>query len=304
MLLSKKKSSLYYNYEYNNGVDPYYQTIVKLIEKIFENNPELNVNINLCNKYKFNNSNKTLSININYEHTLVRKGGRGVPLDKIHFGEIDYDENEKYLVRIHVYEELSKSDIVIDYSNPNIYNVRSCPVYDSFSEKQIYISSSIYENYFIKENRNITTLTTFIIPNERRDLLLTKINYEKIHHTNINNCFEKDKLQNIFKSTKILINIHQTPHHHTFEELRVLPALECGVIVISEKSPLNEIIPYNDLIIWANYDDIIEKVKEVIENYDFYHNKIFSTENKNLLCSLQKVNYDVLENAILQKSKL
>jgi hypothetical protein len=134
----------------------------------------------------------------------------------------------------------------------------------------------------------------------RRKELLNTISNEKIKHINISDCFDKTKLQNIYKNTKILINIHQTPHHHTFEELRVLPALECGVIVISEKSPLNEIIPYNDLIIWANYGDIINKTKEVIDNYNFFHDAIFSIKNINVLCNLPKINYDTLHNAIRQ----
>jgi hypothetical protein len=111
-------------------------------------------------------------------------------------------------------------------------------------------------------------------------------------------------LQNILKNTKILINIHQTPHHHTCEELRILPALECGVIVISERSPLNELIPYNNLIIWADYDDIIEKTKEVKENYDFFHNKIFSKENMTLLSDLKKKNIEVLQHAIVIHNKI
>jgi hypothetical protein len=120
--------------------------------------------------------------------------------------------------------------------------------------------------------------------------------------TCINNCFETNKLEYILKNTKILINIHQTPHHDTLEELRVLPALECGVIIISEKSALNECIPYNDLIIWANYDYIIEKVNAVINNYYFYHDKIFSIENIKLISNLQTTNYSVLQKAILDKS--
>jgi hypothetical protein len=254
----------------------------------------------LGTNYNFNNSNKTLNININYEHTLVKNGGRSIPVGTP-FGDVDYDNNEKYLVRIEHFDTLNNSDIIIDYSNPNIHNVKTCSKYDSFSKKHIYISPSIYEPYFFKENRDIITLTTFINTNEpRRKSLLNKIVDEKFQHrhVNISKCFEKDKLQSILKKTKIIINIHQTPHHHTFEELRALPALECGVIVISEKSPLNEVIPYNDLIIWANYDDIIAKTKEVINNYDFYHSKIFSIENIAILNNLKKVNYDVLENAI------
>ena len=161
------------------------------------------------------------------------------------------------------------------------------------------MSPTIYETYYTKENRNILSLTTFINTNQpRRNKLLNNLNHHHLNHVNINNCFNKNKLQHIYKNTKILINIHQTDDHHTFEELRALPALECGVIVISEFSPLNELIPYNNLIIWTSYDNIIDKVKEVMNNYDYYYDKIFSTENINILNNLSNKNYDVLQNSI------
>jgi hypothetical protein len=87
-----------------------------------------------------------------------------------------------------------------------------------------------------------------------------------------------------------LINIHRSDDENTFEELRVLPALMNKVLVISEISPLTELIPYNPLIIWATYENIVEKTKEVLENYEEYFNKIFTRENINVLNDLNNVN--------------
>jgi hypothetical protein len=303
MLYNANGSFLYYKDDKYGSTNDYYQNVVNLIKTILQNNPELNVNIILCDNYNFNNSNNTLTININYEHTLVKSSGRSISYGTP-YGNIADDTNEIYLVRIDNYDVLNNSDIIIDYSNPNIYNVKSCPKYVNFSKKHIYISSSIYQPYFIKENRNIIALTTFINVHEpRRTELLINIRKNHIEHINVNNCFEQNALQYILKTTKILINIHQTQHHHTFEELRTLPALECGVIVISEKSPLIETIPYGDLIIWVNYDDIIEKIKEVLNNYDYFYNKIFSIENIQRLYNFKKLNYDVLQNAIVEKQQ-
>ena len=54
--------------------------IVDLITKFLYNNPELKINISLCNNhYKFGNDYKIIKIGINFEHTLVKKGGRNVP---------------------------------------------------------------------------------------------------------------------------------------------------------------------------------------------------------------------------------
>ena len=136
-------------------------------------------------------------------------------------------------------------------------------LYNNFSNKHIYLSPNLYEKLHINiNNRNIQSLTTFINTDEpRRKKLLDKLSQSKLNHINKSNCKYKKRLKELYQDTKVLINIHQTPHHDTFEELRCLPALQNGVIVISERSPLNHLIPYNDLIIWTDYENIINKTK-------------------------------------------
>jgi hypothetical protein len=72
-----------------------------------------------------------------------------------------------------------------------------------------------------------------------------------------------------------LINIRQTAHHHTLEELRVLPALLCGAIVISESAPLQDTIGYSEFILWATIDDLPELIKDVATHYERYRQPIF-----------------------------
>jgi hypothetical protein len=282
-------------------IDSYCQYVIKLLQEILCKNPEININIIFMNNYhKITNSNKTITINFNLEHTLVKQGGRDSKNAPI--GIVNYDNSNNYLVRIDRYHELIAADIIIDYSIPNIHNVKTSNLFQDFSDKHIYIASSIYNTYVCKENRNISCLTTFINTNEPRRLkLLDNINRRKIQHTNINNCFETEKLDNLYKNTKILINIHQTDHHDTFEELRVLPALQCGVIVVCENSPLNNLIPYNDYIIWANYDDILDTVHDIINNYDHYYDFIFKTKKNIKLHELNNINYNNLNNEIIKK---
>jgi len=296
-----ERNGVCFFYHDNMGIiNDYYQMIVEIIKQIIDNSELSNLNIVLCNNdYNFKTINKTIKISMNYEHTLVKIGGRSVP-ENTPIGNI-YDNNgNKYLVRIDRFNELNNSDIIIDYSIPNIYNVKNSNLFYDFSKKHIYISPTIYNLNLIKQNRNIITLTTFInTKEERREKLINKINDAKISHININNCFEKNDIQNLYNNTKIIINVHQTEHHDTFEELRALPALECGVIVISELSPLSNLIPYSDFIIWINYDDIIKKTKEIIDNYDYYHDLIFSKDKINKLLELKTINYYNLQERIL-----
>jgi hypothetical protein len=132
MIFNANNSFLYYK-ENLGIVNDYYQNIVNLIKKILYNNPDLRINIILshdCN-YNFGNMNKTILININYEHTLVKIGGRDVPYDTP-VGKIYYECDKTYFVRICDYHNLNMSDIIIDYSVPNIYNVKTYLQYNSF----------------------------------------------------------------------------------------------------------------------------------------------------------------------------
>jgi len=273
MLISIHNSIFYFE----DSSEIYYKYIVNLITDFLQYHNNININIiftyDNCD-YNFNNNNKTVRISLNYEHTLVKQNGRDSSDSPT--GNIKDENYNNYLVRIDRFNFLNTCDIIIDYSIPNIHNVYRSKLFTDFSNKHIYIFSSIYDLYFIKENRNIESLTTFIdITQPRRELLFTNIRNQNIPHININNVFGKCELQELYKNTKVLINIHQTNHHHTFEELRVLPALQCGVIVICEYSPLSELIPYNDYIIWTSYDSILYKTREVLNNYDYYNNLIF-----------------------------
>lgn len=301
MLLLKENESNILISEYGTYLKDYYIYILSIIKYVINKN-NLSINIILGNMiYDFNNNNKTIKIDINYEHTLVKKGGRGTD-NNTPTGVIQYNKDNNYLVRIDNLNNYINTDIIINYSNPNIYNVKSSGYYDDFSHKHIYISPSIYETTYINmENRKIPSLTTFINVNEpRRHKLLENIkNYNQFNNININNCFDKNDIENLYRDTKVLINIHQTPHHDTFEELRCLPALQNGVIIVAEKSPLNHLIPYNDLIIWCEYDDIINKVKDVLDNYEEYHSKIFTNDNVTIINNMIIENNKTMEYKIL-----
>jgi hypothetical protein len=106
-------------------------------------------------------------------------------------------------------------------------------------------------------------------------------------------------LQKLYRDTRILVNVHQTDHHHTFEELRVLPALLCGVVVVSETVPLREEIPYHDFIVWCDYDQIIDTVRAVRDDYESYRRKMFGDGRfKAIISAMRKRNHDNVQTAL------
>jgi hypothetical protein len=119
----------------NGGIiNDYYQSIVEIIKKILTNTTNISVNIILGDPPHniFNNKNKTIIINLNWEHTLVKINGRdtnNAPVGNI----ICNDDNTNYLVRIDRYNKLNNADIIIDYSIPNIVNVLKSNLFNEFS---------------------------------------------------------------------------------------------------------------------------------------------------------------------------
>jgi hypothetical protein len=290
---------IYYDkgrYTIDKNYRDYFVSIIHSIFITYSDPVDLNI---ICGDedYRFENKNRTIRIEFNPEHTLVEPGGRDSSGSIL--GNVMSTKNIPYLVRIDRFNELMKGDIVIDYSNTNICNVQHSGVYNYLANKMVYVSPSIYELHFTKENRHIDILTTFISTEQPRRANLIS-NLSGLPHINRNNCFGKEDLRELYKNTKILINIHQTDHHHTFEELRTLPALECGVIVISEISPLRNLIPYHDYIIWETYEGIVNRVKDVIENYNQYHERIFNTPKVVKLESLHDLNVERLRSQLVK----
>ena len=301
MLITINYSFIYIEFDifYINSYIGYILYLLKTI--IIKHNLKINVIFGNIN-YNFNNNNKLIRLNINWEHTLVKNGARELNYD-YKIGNVHVNSKENYLVRLERYNELICSDIIIEYSIPNIYNLYKSNFYNEIYNKMLYISPMIFDyniNNYCLQDRSINILTKFVRLNQpRRQELIQRFNLSKLDHKNINDCYDIKQLEELYLKTKILVNIHQTEHHHTFEELRVLPALLTGVIVISETSPLSNLIPYNDLILWCSYDNIIELVNKVLSNYKFFHDKIFSS-NKHLLQKLNNNNLTKLENKLLE----
>jgi len=285
MIVEKINNSfLYYTDSQVIHTREYYNYIIGLIKTwLTTTNKEFNIIFGNYN-FNFKNNNKTLKIDIQCEHTLVKEGGRSV--DDIIYGTVKNSDGH-YLVRIYKFPYLNSLDCVIEYSLPNIANIESCGKFQDYLSKVIYIPPMIYTPKFDGDKSKVITLFSSKSNWRRTNILQQMVNLG-INNDTFSDCFSKECLLELYKQTKIMVNVHQTDHHHTFEELRVLPALLNGVIIISEDVPLKEKIPYSEFIVWAYYDDIPNKTLDVINNYDFYYTNIFN--NPKLLDVLNDMN--------------
>lgn len=223
------------------------------------------------------------------EHTLVKPGARdcvgAIP------GQISIPgTSDKYLVRVVNLSKLQRANAVIEYSRINKFHVGQIPELATYASKAFCISPALYplleSSLATPIQRELNTITLFGNPNEpRRKRFITTLGTLKVSSQNINNIF--DGVEDLYRHTKILINIRQTDHHDTLEELRVLPALRCGVIVISERSPLIEKTYYSKYIIWGELNELPSLALEVQKNYELWHKKIF--ENSGFIRRMQRI---------------
>jgi hypothetical protein len=81
---------------------------------------------------------------------------------------------------------------------------------------------------------------------------------------------------NILFNSKIIINIHHRENDYKIlEELRVTRCILNKIIVISEESIFPNIYPLSKYVIFVDYNNINEKVNDVLNNYEKYYNEIY-----------------------------
>jgi hypothetical protein len=232
------------------------------------------------------------SIVIQLEHTLVLPGGRdsiGATSGRV----ITEDGNTNYLVRFDgSLEFITASDGVIEYSIPNIENVRASSLSWVYRDRVQYIAPLTTGVSLRKiPVTPFVAITLFSEPlSPRRELIVRELCNKGIEVRNVVGVW--DDYEALFDSVTLLINIHQTDHHHTLEELRVLPALLRKVIVVSENVPLVRAVPYNSLIKFAEYQDISTLVETIASNPIHAWEELFgsSSEFERLMLNLSEDN--------------
>jgi hypothetical protein len=202
--------------------------------------------------------------------------------DKIYFVNIEQMSNESYYKYL---RNIPTNIKLIDYSEENIPFFKN--IYKSYLIPPIYN----YEN-IDKEIKDIDLLSTR--NNEYREniiLFLEEKTRRKIDI--IHNCYH-DERDDIYRKTKIYINLHCSDNHNTMELIRICNLLAKRVIVITTKTILVDLLFLKDCIICVNsIDDMIPIINNILEDYDFYYDYYTS-----------KFNYEEYNKYVNQNVKL
>jgi hypothetical protein len=94
---------------------------------------------------------------------------------------------------------------------------------------------------------------------------------------NLNKTWGNKRL-NIKLQSKVLINIHAEDDYRVAELMRLYEAVACRCIVISQLGVQDKINTLSPYIIFVNKNNMNAKVKDVLENYQNYYNKIYGNK--------------------------
>jgi hypothetical protein len=262
--LTINKSELFYTTKWDNSnLNEYYQYIINGI-KIFLNNNNVPYSVNFgCDGIL-----KDINLDFQYEHTIIK------------------NDDGNYFCIVYRFDELIKLNSVFDYSNANVHNIKISDPFNRNSNTFKYYPPLLYD--MSNSNNRFKNCLTIHTPSPRRNNIHQKVNIDYYDNVCNGDLFCKNIMKNVMNDYKILVNIHQTDNSHTLEELRVLPALMTGILVISEDSPYKEHIPFSKHVVWSSYDNMVNTINNVLDNYEFFREKYLN----NLDLTLQKMKSD------------
>lgn len=185
------------------------------------------------------------------------------------------------------FQGFEEADFIFDYSAANLAHVLNSDLRALYEKKARYIPPLIgYPGPAPRQRRVPKVSTMFGGPDVgRRSELLAQLSVRGVQTTNIFNEIDYGKA---LTDVGILLNYRQFAHFQTFEELRVLPALIQGCVVVNEEAPLSSEIPYFEFLELASAEDYVNRVQWVAKNYALAWERSFG-KNSRLFSVLEKM---------------
>jgi hypothetical protein len=150
---------------------------------------------------------------------------------------------------------------IIDYSLENVNILKE------YKNNVYYLPYLCNKNeiYDLEKIRDVAFIGCY--DNYRKQII------DKIPNLNIIEGFDENRDLYLF-THKILLNIHFNERFKILEEMRCNRCIFNKMIVITEES-LNKEYELKEYIIECKYENLIETTIEVLNNYDYYYNKLF-----------------------------
>ena len=218
-------------------------------------------------------------------------------IDKISFTNVYILNTEQLCNPYHLNKLqniLSRNNLVnlIDYSNTNFKYINNL----KFNKKSYFpYQINLKEIFNMEKNKDICFVGR--LPEYRENII--NLLKDKNITVDLIHSFGKERDNELFQY-KILLNIAQCPNYKIFESIRCDRCIYNKMIVISDfKENMNE-HHLKDYIIFEKYENIPDKVIDVLTNYDYYYNKLYKDFNIDTISlkidELSKETIEILQN--------
>jgi hypothetical protein len=199
----------------------------------------------------------------NYEKIFfVQKIGSKIDIEKYEKKNI-YIINTEQISRKKILKKFENFSNTIDYSHENISLI---------NQNIIYFPYGINKNeiFDFKKDNNICFIGA---KSDKRNKIINELKEREIN-IDIITGFSEERDKKLF-TYKILLNIHFDDNYNIYESIRCDRCVFNKMIVITEKSLLDDKNLLKDKLVICEYKNLVDTVIDVINNYDMYYNKIF-----------------------------
>jgi hypothetical protein len=256
--------------------EEYIISLKKFID-IYYKKYNIKINIFYINSLEFNIDKLTI-INSDYDKILYS-------------GDISIFNNiyNKYYNLKNIFYYINIEQLSKDSYFKMLHNIDSSIKIIDYSEENLLYLNKLYTHYlyppfFKKFNIDISNKYIDVLSitnnNYRQNIFKNIILDKKYEKISIDNIYGSDR-DEIFNNTKIYINIHSSEDHKTMELIRLNNLIMRKVIILSQDSININLLFFKDYIIKYNsIEDLNIKVNNILNNYSYYYNMIYSNFNE------------------------
>jgi hypothetical protein len=196
-----------------------------------------------------------------------------------------------YDVRIVGLEAYSHFDVIVEYNQPNIENMRMSGYFAHVLPRVVYIPPLFFDEFQPGLHQNTTVgprrrtspyievLALMSNVSPRRKAAIERMRDLGLNVSVISNITGRIALSRLLLRTMVLVDMRLKADYQTVNELRLLPALQRGVVVVSETTPLLDSVAWRDYILWTHYDHLAVTVWEAVTNYDHHWATLYGTSS-------------------------
>lgn len=233
---------------------------------------ELKLLVTDINYYSYNNEDTYIFVQKIPEKLLVN------PIDNIFLLNIEQCTRNNY--KTYITNLLNKNIKIIDYSLENV----KC----FGNNKNIFYLPYQYTNKEINKLKNFMLITpkTYDVVfvghlSPKREKIFNELKQKGLKMLNINGKWSDARDVEI-SSSKVLLNVHFADDYDIYEVLRCDRIVLAEMMIISEKSTDNVSLDINELVIFEDYDNLVNKTVDIIQNYNSYYQTFISKYNQTI----------------------